>query len=162
MSKIYKFAAALSLFASISLIVACSSSTSSSGGSGQIPTGQYVGNLNGQTSTTPATVTSTKILMDLTTELTTNDDGASTLSAPFASVSVIGGTRCFSSATTSGETSSVNGDRLTLGMQTDQRAVLRLTGRFNDDTFTGTFTLTNSTSRGCNGPISGGFDLKRN
>ena len=94
-----KFTPLLTLFTSIALIAACSSSTSSSGGSGQIPTGQYTGNLNGQirASNTQGGAVSTRIILNVVTAV---ENGAITNIS--GNMVVTGGDRCWTGGNITG------------------------------------------------------------
>lgn len=101
MSTKYKFAVLSTLLASIALIVACSSSTSSSSGRGQIPTGQYSGNLNGQSPAGTGVPLSTRIILNVVAQLdTTTNPG--TISGISGNMIVTGGDRCWSGGTING------------------------------------------------------------
>lgn len=103
MSVKYKFAALLTLVSSAALIAACSSSTSSSSGRGQIPTGQYTGNLNGQvgSNNSAAVPTSTRIILNVVAQLETSESPG-TISGISGNMVVTGGDRCWSGGTING------------------------------------------------------------
>ena len=122
----YKFAALVTLLSSITIIVACSSSSSSSSGRGQIPTGQYTGNLNGQvgSNTSNAVPTSTRIILNVIAQLdTTTNPG--TISGISGNMVVTGGDRCWSGGTINGSASTTtttttnNGTNTTTNNNTD-------------------------------------------